>query len=612
MSDQIAGSIICCRIAILLLIHNVFINTFISLFYILLNSVLTYIRSDMSFFFLTHRFLTRILFMFLFISMSDYVVSQQNPGYVIQVEGDNVYLDVNSKNSKIKPGDNLEVVKEGGYIIHPVTKEKIKKKDETISNLKISEINDEYSIAKAYPRNSIGNIVPGMQVRIVATSEKKQAFKKTIAVQPIKTVGTSGGYMGVYISDLLTERLFDSGDLKVLDRETLGWQEDEIALNINNIIDENQQMIPVKSTGVDYFIVGTLYEPDVVEVSTGIPIKAALSVAEEATGKNLGSKIASDVSIKTLVAIVKINLRVVDVESGEILFICNEMQKTEGKSQIDLERGALGGLKLQGGSSSFINTVTGKAVQQAIVNLTGYITEYFKGNITSKNYQGNIVTQGKKTDFEKKAEGGELSEFIIGDTIYFPDKKDKNYDVAYYELGKVVGIDGEQVQIKRTDNSLITKNSGSVPLYSRKPGEHIKNQIVFNNDRVTMEIAEGDTIITYFDKMHENLFVKAVVQKTNPKRNCVLAKSRYGLFSINYNSLMKQETVFSLFNNTQEKFVLIRRKDSLYPGIYNQKNQTINFSYLNEDDKIDESFVKLLGYQDVYFLSKESLLGFKY
>ncbi|MBT5426219.1 MAG: hypothetical protein HOK84_08490, partial [Bacteroidetes bacterium] len=75
-----------------------------------------------------------------------------------------------------------------------------------------------------------------------------------------------------------------------------------------------------------------------------------------------------DLKVKELEALVKFTLKIIDVSTGEVIFICSEMAKAEGKNQINLESGVLGGVTLNGGATDFKNTITGKASQLALLN----------------------------------------------------------------------------------------------------------------------------------------------------------------------------------------------------------------------------------------------------
>lgn len=323
-------------------------------------------------------------------------------GYVLEVRGDKVYLDL--KEGDIANGNKVKVVKEGGFFTHPVTGEKIKEDDETIAILEIVDVRSSYSISTAFPKEAISSIQQGQKVSKVdgddlAVQNQSGIFKKSIAVQPL-TVSNIQGYLGIYIGDVLTEQFLKTDIFKVLDRQTLGLQADQIVLSSGGVLTDAELLRYSSNKGADYYISGTMYEPDVVELSSGIPLKNIVSVvggaAEAITGKNLGvSTIAEFVpertEIKKLKAVVRITLKVIDVSTGEIKFMCTEMQEAIGESEINMEGGLLGGLKVRGGASSFLNTITGKATQVALTNLTNYILGYFNGKITEKTFTGNIV-----------------------------------------------------------------------------------------------------------------------------------------------------------------------------------------------------------------------------
>lgn len=61
-------------------------------------------------------------------------------------------------------------------------------------------------------------------------------------------------------------------------------------------------------------------------------------------GKNIGAQYASNAQIGTLKASVNITTRVVDLQTSEVVFMCSGTGRTQGKSQLSLEYGALGGV----------------------------------------------------------------------------------------------------------------------------------------------------------------------------------------------------------------------------------------------------------------------------
>ena len=315
-------------------------------------------------------------------------------GVILAVEDDKVYLDLNESNITI--GDRLQVIEDRGFFTHPVTGEQIAREPEIVAYIQITDVMSNYSIGTISPRGAISKLADGMEAFLLeGEARDSREFRKSIAVQPLNVSSARGGYLGFYIADLLTEELFNIDKFRVIDRQTLGLQMDEIALTTQGVIDEREAIQLGRTRGVNYFITGTVYEPDVVETGTGVPVKGIMQAAEAISGQRLGSELVSDVRVSQLRAIVNITLRVVDVETGEIIFIASEMQQAQGRSQINLEQGALGGLQLQGGATSFLNTITGQATKAALVNLAGYINDYFEGKIDVRNFRGNIIEIGK-------------------------------------------------------------------------------------------------------------------------------------------------------------------------------------------------------------------------
>jgi len=343
-------------------------------------------------------------------------IKPQEKGIIIAVEDGKVYLDLNESN--VTSGTRYQVIKESGYFTHPVSGEKIMREPEIIAYIEIIEVKSNYSVGAVSPKGAINSLEKGMEIILLeGVKRETREFRKSIAVQPLNVSSARGGYLGFYIADLLTEELFNIDKFKVVDRQTLGLQMDEIALTSQGVIDEKDAIQIGKTRGVDYFITGTVYEPDVVETNTGVPIKGILSAAEAISGQKLGADYVSDVRVSQLRAIVNLTLRVVDVQTGEILFIATEMQQASGKSQINLEQGALGGLQLQGGATSFSNTITGQATKAALSNLAKYINDYFEGKIQERNFKGNVIEIAKigtRSERVKEKNGKIINPSFIG------------------------------------------------------------------------------------------------------------------------------------------------------------------------------------------------------
>lgn len=115
-----------------------------------------------------------ILFTLCFISVKAQGIVQ---GYIINIEDNKAYLDVTSP--KVKVGDVLSVYSDAGYMIHPVTKKKIKKEGSIIADLEVVEVNNEYSVATIYPEEAVKKLKAGMIAQMPElTPEMKDMIEK--------------------------------------------------------------------------------------------------------------------------------------------------------------------------------------------------------------------------------------------------------------------------------------------------------------------------------------------------------------------------------------------------------------------------------------------------
>ena len=354
--------------------------------------------------------------------------------YVLEKKENKIYLDLGYKS--IKTGDKLKVIKEGGVFTHPVTGEKIKEDDEIISFLEVIEVKEKYSIALAVTPQTYNRIKVGMKVYPLDVLDLKSSdLKKSIVIQPL-TVTNVQGYLGMYISDVLTEQLITSDRFRLLDRSTLGLKTEDILLSSNGMVSESEFLKYPNASKADYYISGTMYEPDVVEVSSGVPVKNMVKLAGLAanaiSGKdmsklyNVAEYLPDKTDFKNLRAIVKISLKIIDVRTGEILFICTDMREASGRSEINLEGGILNGLKVRGGAASFGNTITGEATKICLENLLGFIYQFLDGKIATKNYTGNTINLSK--DNNNKI----LAKTLENQLIICP-----NIDDGHFRIGQI-------------------------------------------------------------------------------------------------------------------------------------------------------------------------------
>lgn len=89
---------------------------------------------------------------------------------IITIENGKAYLDITSP--KVKVGDVLSVREEAGYMIHPVTKKKIKKEGGILADLEIVELANEYSVATIFPEVAASKIKTGMYAEMPELKEE--------------------------------------------------------------------------------------------------------------------------------------------------------------------------------------------------------------------------------------------------------------------------------------------------------------------------------------------------------------------------------------------------------------------------------------------------------
>lgn len=364
-----------------------------------------------------------------------FICAQKTKGYIINIEGEKIYVDLTSP--VISVGDELGVYVAGGYMTHPVTKQRVKKADELICKMVISSIYADYSIALAHDPSSLNKIKAGQVVQLIEKATKKidnsspvtlsvssnsdmSAYKKNpansntsmenddriavvIAPAEINDVVNSG-HFGGYVADVLMEQLLMNNKVRLLDRSVLNAQLDEVDL-AGNAIDPSTAIQRGKIVGARYIIQVTMQKPDVVNIRTGIPLASVMGTIGMATGKNVGAQYASNMQMGNLKAAVNISTRVVDLQTGEVLFMTSGTGKAQGKAQLALEYGALGGAEINGGADGFKQTITGKAIQKAFLIIGRNLDQFFSGHIDKKvvgsaggfgNYGQNLASRGSK------------------------------------------------------------------------------------------------------------------------------------------------------------------------------------------------------------------------
>ena len=341
----------------------------------------------------------RLSLFLLFGLLANLVSAQEGlKGYIIGIENGQVYLDFN--NQDVKVGDRIHIVGEPTVFVHPVTKEKITKKRETIATVQITETAEDYSVGgKVFPANAIGRLEVGQRAVIpdrteVAEIPKDGKVNVAIADAIVNDV-VNNGFFGGYVADLLMEEMLSCNKIRLIDRSIIAAQIGEVELADAGYINQESAIMGGDIAGVQYMVRVTVQKPDVVNITTGIPIKSILSAAgaiASIAGANDGvtkslqtaGDLSSDVRTARLKASVSVSAQIVDLQTGEIMFMSSRSAIAQGESQLSLEEGALNGLQINGGVDGFRQTVTGKAMAMTFNQLGKDLRDYFNGEITQR------------------------------------------------------------------------------------------------------------------------------------------------------------------------------------------------------------------------------------
>lgn len=354
-----------------------------------------------------------LLTFLILIALATPLKAQQITAVVISVESNKVLLDKGK--ADVKLGQVFKITKAGESITHPKTGKVIKREDVLIATLKITSVETELSEASVDPSTAISLIQVGMTA-VSAVNDNPQSGLISVSVYPMEISGAAEGYVGVYNADYLTQTLFSNNKFVIKDRQSLGYQIDDLAkLRFRY----GQAELPdqfKEFQNASYYIVGTIQVPEVIETETGLPIPGLVQLIERISKENLQSKDFPGLNTKKLRAVASVSIKVVDAKTGEIEFLCNEMAQAEGKAELLLEGGALGGLKLNGGAASYERTIVGQSTRAALSQCAIDIVKWFNGDIKERSYTGNVVILGKT---DKK----NFTELMVGDSVYFIDPR---------------------------------------------------------------------------------------------------------------------------------------------------------------------------------------------
>lgn len=342
---------------------------------------------------------TRIIYSLLFMLFCyGYAWGQTtNKGCIISIEDGTVNVDLTR--AQVKVGDCIEVVESGGYMTHPDTGRRIKKEDRVVGTLEISQTYDEYSVATTQDVSLLTKLKEGMAIRVGATTSQSSVHhqsqdqssnykltnndilptddKVNIVIAPAQVNDVvNNGHFGGYVADILMEQMLMCDKVRLLDRSVLNAQIDEIELS-GSVLDPATTIQQGRALGARYILQTTMQKPDVASVRTGIPLASMMGAIQAGTGTNIGAGYSSNINVENLRASVSLSVRVVDLQTGEVVFMSSGTGNAKGKSQVSFEYGALGGAELNGGVEGFKQTVTGKAIQQAFIKVGKNLKAYF-------------------------------------------------------------------------------------------------------------------------------------------------------------------------------------------------------------------------------------------
>ena len=282
--------------------------------------------------------------------------SQTSNGYIIEVQGKTVYVDLSAPNVKV--GDELGAYSHGGYMTDPNTGRRVRKADELKAKMKIMSVHQDYSVAYLIDEFSQSILTKGMAVKMLKKVQESKthsndivsnhenngkqttsdymrnmfvnssnnsnnntwkdsnatnyspinSYKPTVVVAPAQVNDVvNSGHFGGYVADVLMEQLLMCNEVRLLDRSVLNAQIDEMELT-GSVIDPQTAIERGKVAGARYIIQVTMQKPDVVNIRTGIPLASVMGAIGAATNKNIGAQYASNMQVGTLKASVTIKL----------------------------------------------------------------------------------------------------------------------------------------------------------------------------------------------------------------------------------------------------------------------------------------------------------------
>jgi len=186
--------------------------------------------------------------------------------------------------------------------------------------------------------------------------------------------------VGDYVLDELLSQIFKTGEVKIIERERLATIMNEQNFQISGVVTSQSAVEIGNLLGIDYAIFGSINKA---------------TTEQKKSGTKLGDY---GINVNKSIARVSISLKMVDIQSGEIVFMENFTKKVEDKTV---------GLADYGHNINFSNSkefdksLLGKAVRGAIKKIVNKVVKYiqaipWKGRISKVSGDNIYINAGEK------------------------------------------------------------------------------------------------------------------------------------------------------------------------------------------------------------------------
>jgi len=302
-----------------------------------------------------------------------------NPNYIIKLNGESVYIDA-GRSQGVFEGMEIPVTEPGEEIIHPVTGKVYREPPKEIARLKVKHVEDDICIAQVTSTEAMSLLKVGQEIDIAAAISQT---RYSLAVLDFYIPTLKQAVYGNYVADVVVQELSRYKTFRLYERERLNAILSEQQLGVSGLVDSQTAAQLGKIIGVRYVLFGRVPVFEARQSRSRVPLHGLARVGEIITGKPMGSGLVSDIEVKQMVAKVKLTGRIVDVETGEILCICNGSGNAEGEENVRFIHGVFGGMKQDSGS--FRDSILGEATEHASAMLAAKVAQKFNPQIRIKN-----------------------------------------------------------------------------------------------------------------------------------------------------------------------------------------------------------------------------------